>query len=142
MPAKRVLRLSVPQRPTRYFAIVSSANDYRLCWEMNNAFGMHLTAAEPFVIQLANGSEASFQKYVHEAENWTCSLTVNRNTCGILIPHLSQTDYILSTDAPETEVTSTDILSHIRTLSSVTFAAEITDTSKLVKAFRKTQSSF
>ena len=142
MPVRRILRLTVPQRPARYFAIVSSANDYRLCWEMNNALGWHLTAATPCTLPLGNGTAAAFPRFVHDANRFGCTLTVNRNQFGTLIPHLSQTDYILDTDASEDDVPSAELLSAIKALPSVSLATTITDTARLARAIRKIQSFF
>ena len=76
---KHIIRLPVMQRPTHYLAIVSSDNDYRLCWLLNEQLGISLTVAEePITARLRSGATVFFQQYVYEDENSTYCLITNR----------------------------------------------------------------
>lgn len=129
---KNIIRFSVAQRPAHYLAIVSSDNDYRLCWLLNEQLGIGLTAAEaPIAARLRSGATVFFQRYVYKDDDFTYCLITNRTPYGVLVNELPQTDYILRIDGEMTQETLDDIVRRIRQLPAVNMIVEIEDGKKI-----------
>ncbi|MBR3287648.1 MAG: IPExxxVDY family protein [Bacteroidales bacterium] len=129
---KNFIRFPVAQRPTHYLAIVSSDNDYRLCWLLNEQLGISLTVREePITARLRSGATVFFQQYVYEDENYTYCLITNRTPYGVLVNDLPQTDYILRIDGELTPDMLDGIVRRIRQLPAVNMINVVEDGEKI-----------
>ncbi len=118
MPRK-FIHSSSPDSPSyTILGISCHLKDYRLSFMLNRQAGFELSKLDDF-----NGF--SFYSCRDDDTFNTYFLLANRNTEGVLLPELKQTDYMLIVEGPYKKTRKEKLLENIRAIQNILTAFEI-----------------
>lgn len=80
---------------THVYTLVSVESDLKICWIINNIFGINLSLSEDVKISLS-GNPKSFKRYqfVTDNESERYLLVINRYEGNVLVSELKKIDYL------------------------------------------------
>lgn len=128
-----------PDRDVSIIGISSHVHDYRLCWSLNKALGLHLARRDKDISEMVNGRLAVYATYDHVEPELDARMTLvhNHATHGILIKEQRHADYFLVVDSELAE-TMPELLEKVRKVEFVLTAyslshAQLRDGDKLLQ---------
>lgn len=113
--------------------IVSTENDYRICWSLNEALGITLTRIVASVPDAV--SSEPFVEFSATKEELTYRFITLRNTSGIRSSRLPKVDYILRIEGITDPATFHEILRNVKRAPFITLAYEIPEDKNLATCF-------
>jgi hypothetical protein len=98
--------------------------DYRLCWLLNTQLGFDFRRADDLLFHYEHG-DYNFPVFEHDTDENTadCTLLKNRLSGAILLPELSQIDFLLKVDSPDEDISA--LAKRIRNIPQVVGTFEI-----------------
>jgi len=113
--------LEAPEQDFLMYSIFSYLNDYHLCWEINQKFGIRLSRCNDYVIDRQKTSERAFSVYhfFSQEERRTYLLVSNKSEYGPLMLDLPKVDYFFRISGLIEGIDEKEVFSKFRKIENV-----------------------
>jgi len=114
--------------------IVTSLQDYKLAWKINQVFKIELVLEKDLVIDFAKRSKITLSNYCYQTDLIKIDLVKNKGIdnekSAYLTKELKQIDYFLLIEGEDYFMVGSEVVQKLRSINEVSFV-QLIDTTKL-----------